>query len=61
MPNHTIEEVAGHVFELLKEKIDLNTFFIASNDGQEVDVVKAFNREEVLLEEGFNIDFQESY
>jgi len=57
----SIETVSTHVFDMLKEKVNLNTFFIASNDGKEVDIVKSFNRDEMLLEEGFTIDYQESY
>lgn len=57
----SIEEASTHVFDLLKKAIGLNTFFIASNDGEEVQVLKSLNRDYTLLEEGFNIDYQESF
>lgn len=60
-PLLSIEEASAHVFNLLRRQIPINTFFIATNDGHTVDVVKAMNQEYMLLEEGFTIDFQESY
>jgi rsbT co-antagonist protein RsbR len=59
--NKSLKEAADNAFQILKDNIDINTFFIAKNDGCTVDVLKAENREKVLLEEGFQIDFQESY
>lgn len=56
-----VEEAAETVFEILKDSIGVNTFFIAKNDGHTVDVLKAFNRNKLLLEEGFKLGFKQSY
>ncbi|TWT25772.1 hypothetical protein [Planomicrobium sp. CPCC 101110] len=56
-----VEEAAETVFHILKDSIGVNTFFIAKNDGYTVDVLKAFNREKLLLEEGFQTEFNQSY
>ncbi|TWT08071.1 hypothetical protein FQV26_09745 [Planococcus sp. CPCC 101016] len=56
-----VEEAAETVFNILKDSIGVNTFFIAKNDGYTVDVLKAFNREKLLLEEGFQTEFNQSY
>lgn len=56
-----VEEAAETVFDILKDSIGVNTFFIAKNDGYTVDVLKAFNREKLLLEEGFQMGFNQSY
>lgn len=56
-----VEEAAETVFDILKDSIGVNTFFIAKNDGCTVDVLKAFNRNKLLLEEGFQTEFSESY
>jgi rsbT co-antagonist protein RsbR len=56
-----VEEAAETVFNILKDSIGLNTFFIAKNDGCTVDVLKAFNRNKLLLEGGFQTEFKQSY
>jgi hypothetical protein len=57
----SLNEASAAVFQLLKESMGINTFFIAKNDGLTVDVLSVENRKKVLLEKGFQIDFQESY
>jgi hypothetical protein len=57
----SLHEASEAVFQVLKESIDIKTFFIAKNDGKTVDVLTVTNRDKVLLESGFQIDFQESY
>ncbi|MDV2682770.1 hypothetical protein RYX56_00125 [Alkalihalophilus lindianensis] len=57
----SLSEASSAVFQLLKESIAINTFFIAKNDGTTVDVLSVENRNKILLEKGFQIDFQESY
>ncbi|MBY6037638.1 hypothetical protein KUV80_13290 [Fictibacillus nanhaiensis] len=57
----SLNEASESVFQLLKQSININTFFIAKNDGIKVDVLNVENTEKILLEEGFQIDFQESY
>lgn len=57
----SLEEASTHIFQLLSEVIGINTFFIAKNDGSSVNVLKTLNRDLPLLEEGFTINFQDSY
>ncbi|MFD1032682.1 hypothetical protein [Metaplanococcus flavidus] len=59
--NANVEEAAETIFNILKDSIGVNTFFIAKNDGYTVNVLKTFNRTKLLLEEGFQIDFNQSY
>ena len=57
----SLEKASINVFKLLKDQIGINTFFIAKNDGVKVDVMKTLNKKELLIEEGFQIDYQDSY
>ncbi|WP_100372358.1 hypothetical protein [Bacillus sp. FJAT-45037] len=59
--HRSLNEASEAVFQLLKESIGINTFFIAKNDGKTVDVLSVENQDKTLLEKGFQIDFQESY
>ncbi|WP_368505117.1 hypothetical protein AB3N04_05570 [Alkalihalophilus sp. As8PL] len=57
----SLNEASEAVFQLLKDSIGINTFFIAKNDGITVDILSVENRNKILLEKGFQIDFQDSY
>ena len=57
----SLEKASINVFKLLKDQIGINTFFIAKNDGVKVDVMKTLNKKELLIEEGFQIDYDDSY
>jgi hypothetical protein len=57
----TIEEAADDVLALISNFVDVNTFFIAKNDKQEVNIVRAFNRDEVVLPSGFETLYGDSF
>ncbi|RIW32039.1 hypothetical protein D3H55_14285 [Bacillus salacetis] len=57
----TIEDAADHVLELISKFVDVNTFFIARNDKREVNIVRAFNRDEVVLPTGFETLYGDSF
>lgn len=58
---NNIQEAAKDVLELISKFIDVNTFFVAKNDKQNVNILEAFNRDEVLLESGFETLYGDSY
>ncbi|SIP91260.1 rsbT co-antagonist protein RsbR [Domibacillus enclensis] len=55
------EEAAVRVLQLMAEFIDLNTLFVARNDGKTNRMVKVYNKEETLVTEGEELPFYESY
>jgi hypothetical protein len=57
----TIEGAADDVLELISKFVDVNTFFIAKNDKKEVNIIRAFNRDELVLPTGFDIDYRDSF
>lgn len=46
------EDAAAHILQLLSQQMNINTLFIAKNDGQTNHIVKAINAEEELVTEG---------
>ncbi|WP_270181380.1 hypothetical protein [Alkalihalobacillus sp. CinArs1] len=58
---NSIHDAAKDVLELISKFIDVNTFFVARNDKQDVDILEAFNRNEILLESGFETLYRDSY
>ncbi|GGD52587.1 sensor histidine kinase [Paenibacillus nasutitermitis] len=54
-------ETAGNLMKTASDLIGANTFCIANNDRSTTTVLKAFNREAILLEEGLIVDNEESY
>ncbi len=56
---HKLDIVATEVVELLSETIDVNTIFLASNDEVSNFIIKAFNRQSLLLEEGDRLPFND--
>ncbi|WNB91013.1 STAS domain-containing protein [Bacillus sp. NEB1478] len=57
----SIEEASTSILQLISEFVDVNTIFIAKNDKHTNKIIKVFNREEVLLEEGSILPFNETY
>lgn len=57
----TIEEASQDVLELISRFVDVNTFFVAKNDKHDVDIIQSFNRDEVVLETGFETLYRDSY
>lgn len=54
-----LDKVAEDVINLLSETMDVNTIFLASNDGYSNFIVKAFNRKAALLKEGEKTPFED--
>ncbi|MEW4368792.1 GAF domain-containing protein [Paenibacillus kandeliae] len=54
-------EAADHVIEVLSNVLTVNTVFIASNDGKTNRILRVFNREEVLVNEGLELPLQDTY
>ncbi|MCF6138412.1 hypothetical protein [Pseudalkalibacillus berkeleyi] len=57
----TIDEASKDVLELMSKFVDVNTFFVAKNDKQDVDIIQSFNRNEIVLESGFETLYRDSY
>ncbi|MDC3418241.1 hypothetical protein [Aquibacillus salsiterrae] len=57
----SLEEASHSIFDLLSDFVGINTFFIAKNDGYQVDILEVLNKDYTLLESGFQIEFQQSY
>ncbi|MDQ0207842.1 STAS domain-containing protein [Alkalicoccobacillus murimartini] len=55
------EEVAAQVLLLLSHHINVNTLFIAKNDLQTNRIVQAINRDRILLNEGDEIDYNQTF
>ncbi|WP_174733215.1 hypothetical protein [Mesobacillus harenae] len=57
----TIEEAADEVLALISKFVDVNTFFIAKNDKKDVNILSAFNRNDVVLPSGFETLYRDSF
>ncbi|MCA1063995.1 hypothetical protein QTG56_02070 [Rossellomorea sp. AcN35-11] len=57
----SIEEAAEDVLELISKFVDVNTFFLAKNDKKEVSILRAFNRNDVVLPSGFETLYRDSF
>lgn len=55
------EDAAEHILQLLSKQMNINTLFIAKNDGQTNHIVKAVNTDKVLVEEGFTAPLQQTF
>ncbi|WP_456279260.1 GAF domain-containing SpoIIE family protein phosphatase [Bacillus sp. AK128] len=55
----SFEEISNEVIQLLKDSIEVNTVFIANNDKKFNYIMKAYNREYELLQEGDTSPFDE--
>ena len=61
-PTYTsIEEASNDVLEVISKFVGVNTFFVAKNDKNDVDIISSFNRDEVILESGFETLYRDSY
>ncbi|MBP2001500.1 signal transduction histidine kinase [Paenibacillus shirakamiensis] len=59
--SRNLYESAAQVMQTSSRLISANTFCIALNDRQSTTVLKSFNREAVILEEGLMLDNEDSY
>ncbi|WP_347551745.1 hypothetical protein ABFG93_06830 [Pseudalkalibacillus hwajinpoensis] len=57
----TIEEASADVLEVISKFVGINTFFVAKNDRKNVDIISSFNRDDVILEAGFETVYRDSY
>ncbi|QGG55129.1 ATP-binding protein [Paenibacillus sp. FSL W8-1187] len=57
----TFNEAADHILDLLSRLLQLNTLFIAVNDGSTNHIIRAFNRGERLVEAGSLLPLPEAY
>ncbi|PFG11992.1 hypothetical protein [Bacillus sp. es.036] len=61
-PTYTsIEDASRDVLEVISKFVGVNTFFIAKNDKTDVDIISSFNRDEMVLESGFETLYRDSY
>ncbi|WP_245796401.1 hypothetical protein [Domibacillus antri] len=58
---HDFDEAAVRVLQMMAQFIDLNTLFIARNDGKTNRIIKVLNKKEELVTEGDELSFTESY
>ena len=56
-----LERASIDVLRRLSQFLDINTVFIAKNDKKKVEIIHSFNREYVIIEEGLETDFSDSY
>ncbi len=56
-----IEEASAYIIDVLSRLVMLDSIFIATNDGKVNEIIKAFNRSEVLVYEGTRLPLHESY
>ncbi|MFK3960099.1 hypothetical protein [Guptibacillus hwajinpoensis] len=62
IPTYTsIEDASQDVLEVISKFVGVNTFFVAKNDKTDVDIISSFNRDEVILESGFETLYRDSY
>ncbi|QHA90811.1 hypothetical protein [Bacillus sp. N1-1] len=61
-PTYTsIEDASRDVLEVISKFVGVNTFFIAKNDKTDVDIISSFNRDEIILESGFETLYRDSF
>lgn len=58
---HSFNDAANHILQLLSAQLNINTLFIAQNDGQTNKVMKAINVGETLIEEGSSLPFEQTF
>ncbi|MCU6795506.1 hypothetical protein OB236_25670 [Paenibacillus sp. WQ 127069] len=59
--SNNLYKSAEQVMQIASEMINANTFCIAINDRLTTTVLKTFNREVTMLEEGLIVDNEQSY
>ncbi|MCZ8523292.1 MULTISPECIES: response regulator [Paenibacillus] len=57
----SLDEAADSILRMISELIQVDTFFVASNDKLSNTIVKAFNRHEPLIEEGVSLPYEQTY
>ncbi len=57
----SLGEAADHIISVIREFIAVNTIFIATNEGGSNTILRSYNRDEVLVEEGSIIPLLQSY
>jgi hypothetical protein len=57
----SFDEAADSVLQTMSRFIGVNTLFIAKNDKKDVEILKSFNRHDVILESGFETLYKDSY
>lgn len=57
----SFEDAAEHILQLLSKQMNINTLFIARNDGQTNKIVKAINTEKELVTEGSTAPLQQTF
>lgn len=55
------DDAAEHILQMLSKQIGVNTLFIAKNDGQINEIVKAFNSEKELVEQGSSLPLKYTF
>ena len=55
------DEAAAYILQLLSKQIEINSLFIAKNDGHTNHIVKVFNNSKELVEEGSSMPLPQSY
>ncbi|WP_052723596.1 GAF domain-containing sensor histidine kinase [Paenibacillus wulumuqiensis] len=56
-----VVDAARHITDMLSSMLKVNTIFVASNDGKTNHILKAFNRDQILVEEGIQLPLQDTY
>lgn len=55
-----LDQIIKEILNVLPTIIPLNTFFVATNDTHTNDVIKVYNRDKQLVDEGSEVKFQET-
>lgn len=55
------DEAAEHILQMLSKQLKINTLFIAKNDGQTNEIVKALNVEEELVVQGSSSPLKQTF
>ncbi|WP_046225454.1 ATP-binding protein [Paenibacillus dauci] len=56
-----VVDAARHITDMLSSMLNVSTIFVASNDGTTNHILKAFNRDEILVEEGLQLPLKDTY
>lgn len=58
---HNFDEAAEHILHMLSKQMNINTLFIAKNDGVTNKIVKAVNAGEELVQEGSSSPLEQTF
>ncbi|WP_458119611.1 ATP-binding protein [Paenibacillus sp. Z6-24] len=56
-----VVDAARHITDMLSSMLNVNTIFVAHNDGKTNHILKAFNRDQILVEEGLDLPLKDTY